>query len=96
MEHRRRVPRQPPGWRGLCLIEAESAAGWHDCRVIDISMFGLGITLRCARPPSQWAGVFQSQKSVPGRRAPFGAIVQIPVRTQGVVAHADDLAFDAL
>jgi len=45
MEHRRRVPRQPAGWRGLCLVEGETATGWHDCRVIDISMLGLGITL---------------------------------------------------
>jgi hypothetical protein len=45
MEHRRRVPRQPAGWRGLCLVEGETATGWHDCRVIDISTLGLGITL---------------------------------------------------
>ena len=50
MEHRRRVPRQPAGWRGLCLIEGESATEWHDCRVIDISMFGLGITLHYPAP----------------------------------------------
>ena len=44
IEHRRRVPRQPAGWRGLCLIAAESPVGWHDCRVVDISTLGLGIT----------------------------------------------------
>jgi PilZ domain len=55
MEHRRRVPRQPAGWRGLCLIEGEPANGWHDCRVIDISMFGLGITLHYPTP-SQLTG----------------------------------------
>jgi hypothetical protein len=55
MEHRRRVPRQPAGWRGLCLIDGESATGWHDCRVIDISMLGLGITLHHPAP-SQLVG----------------------------------------
>jgi hypothetical protein len=49
MEHRRRMPRQTAGWRGLCLIEGESTTGWRDCRVIDISMLGLGITLRYPR-----------------------------------------------
>ena len=50
MEHRRRAPRQPAGWRGLCLVEGESANGWHECRVIDISMLGLGITLHHLAP----------------------------------------------
>ena len=44
MLYRRRVPRQPADWAGLCRIENESAAGWRDCRVIDISMLGIGIT----------------------------------------------------
>jgi hypothetical protein len=50
MEHRRRVPRQLAGWRGLCLIAGESAIGWHDCRVIDISTLGLGLMLHHPRP----------------------------------------------
>jgi len=41
MHFRRRVPRQPAGWDGVCQIEGEFAAR---CRVIDISMFGVGIT----------------------------------------------------
>ncbi len=45
MEHRRRVPRLSAGWFGICHIEGESDPGGRDCRVIDISMFGLGITL---------------------------------------------------
>ena len=44
MSYRRRVPREPADWAGLCHIENESAAGWRDCRVIDISMLGVGIT----------------------------------------------------
>ena len=37
MHFRRRVPRQPAGWDGVCQIEGEFAAR---CRVIDISMLG--------------------------------------------------------
>ncbi len=50
MEHRRRDPRQPAGWRGLCRIEGDSIVGWRDCRVVDISVLGLGITLQYPRP----------------------------------------------
>jgi hypothetical protein len=45
MEQRRRVPRLSAGWFGICHIEGESDPAWRDCQVIDISMFGLGITL---------------------------------------------------
>jgi hypothetical protein len=47
MQFRRRVPRQPAGWDGVCQIEGEFAAR---CRVIDISMLGLGITLEHPSP----------------------------------------------
>ncbi len=51
MENRRRVPRQPAGWAGLCHVEGGSVVGWwQDCRVIDISMLGLGITFHHPRP----------------------------------------------
>jgi PilZ domain-containing protein len=42
MQFRRRVPRQPAGWDGVCQIEGEFAAR---CRIIDISMLGVGLTL---------------------------------------------------
>ena len=45
MHMRRRVPRQPAGWDGSCHIEGESTETRRECRVIDISMLGLGITL---------------------------------------------------
>lgn len=45
MEQRRRVPRRSAGWFGICHIEGESGPSWRDCRVIDISMLGLGIAL---------------------------------------------------
>lgn len=42
MQFRRRVRRQRAGWDGVCQIEGEFSAR---CRVIDISMLGVGITL---------------------------------------------------
>jgi hypothetical protein len=45
MEQRRRVPRLSAGWFGICHIDGESEPDWRDCQVIDISMFGLGVTL---------------------------------------------------
>jgi hypothetical protein len=50
MQFRRRVPRQPTGWDGICHVEGESADEWRECRVVDISMFGIGITLNCPSP----------------------------------------------
>jgi hypothetical protein len=44
MEYRRRAPRQPTAWSGFCHIEGEPTAMWRDCEVIDVSMFGLGLT----------------------------------------------------
>ena len=49
MHFRRRVPRQPAGWDGVCQIEGEFATR---CRVIDISMLGVGITLDHPSPYS--------------------------------------------
>src|SRR5277367_3695590 len=50
MEYRRRAPRQPTAWTGFCHIDGEPAAMWRDCEVIDVSMFGLGITLHHPQP----------------------------------------------
>src|ERR1700722_15637194 len=44
MTYRRRVPRQPASWEGNCHIEGEFPP--RACRVIDISMLGLGMTLK--------------------------------------------------
>jgi hypothetical protein len=41
VQFRRRAPRQAAGWDGVCHIEGEFATR---CRVIDISMLGVGIT----------------------------------------------------
>lgn len=46
MLERRRSPRHPSGWSGSCLVENElHDEVWRDCAVLDISSFGLGITL---------------------------------------------------
>jgi hypothetical protein len=50
MDYRRRVERQPAAWAGFCHISGESPSMWRDCEVIDISMFGLGITLQHPQP----------------------------------------------
>ena len=47
---RRRVPRQPTVWDGICHIEGESPDEWPECRVVDISMLGIGIMLNCPSP----------------------------------------------
>jgi hypothetical protein len=43
MENRRRLHRQPAGWAASYQLAGEPGSGWRDCRVVDISMFGLGI-----------------------------------------------------
>ena len=54
MNHRRGVPRHPALWDGTCSIESEST-GPLGCTVIDISILGLGITLKHPSP-SQLVG----------------------------------------
>jgi hypothetical protein len=47
---RRRVPRQLAGWAGICLIQGEPATKRHECRVVDISMMGLGLMFQHPSP----------------------------------------------
>jgi hypothetical protein len=44
VENHRRIQRQPAGWAASCQLVDEATAGWSDCRVIDISTLGVGIT----------------------------------------------------
>jgi hypothetical protein len=55
---RRRASRQASGWSGTCLIEGElHTEGWRECSVLDISPFGLGITVPdCHSSGSQLVG----------------------------------------
>lgn len=50
MQFRRRVSRHPADWDGICHIGRESADEWRECRVVDISMLGLGLTLNHPSP----------------------------------------------
>jgi hypothetical protein len=45
VENRRRTHRQPVGWAASYQLAGESEKGWRECRVVDISMLGMGITL---------------------------------------------------
>ena len=45
MEQRRRVPRQEAGWEGKYLIDGVPEAGWDGCRVLDLSVAGVGLEL---------------------------------------------------
>jgi hypothetical protein len=50
MENRRRLQRQPAGWAASYQLAGDSAAGWRDCRVVDISTLGIGITFEHPDP----------------------------------------------
>jgi hypothetical protein len=50
MENRRRVHRQPAGWAASYRLGDDPVGAWHDCRVVDISMLGLGITFEYPSP----------------------------------------------
>jgi hypothetical protein len=49
MEHRRRG-RLPVGRSGLCRIESHPGDEWLQCRLIDVSMLGLGIDVQHTAP----------------------------------------------
>jgi PilZ domain-containing protein len=79
MENRRRMARQSAGWGGFCHIEGESASGWRDCRVMDVSLLGIGIRMQYARP-----------SDLVGRRVSIEAPAvgeSINIRFEGVVKH---------
>jgi hypothetical protein len=50
MENRRRIHRQPAGWAASYRLADDPVGGWRDCRVVDISMLGLGITFEYPNP----------------------------------------------
>lgn len=80
MENRRRATRHMAGWNGFCHIEDEGATGWRDCRVVDISMLGVGIRMQHFRP-----------SELIGRRISIELPVvgdSINIRLEGVVKQA--------
>jgi hypothetical protein len=44
VENRRRLHRRPAGWAASYQLVGEQTSGWQDCRVVDISVLGLGIS----------------------------------------------------
>jgi c-di-GMP-binding flagellar brake protein YcgR len=51
LRYRRRAPRvKTPGWAGKFVIEDEPGTGWGDCRILDISLLGLGLELSAPVP----------------------------------------------
>ena len=46
MQYRRRAPRvQIPGWPGKYVVEDDPEGGWNECRLLDVSLLGLGVEL---------------------------------------------------
>ncbi len=46
MEFRRRAPRvATEGWPGRYIVEDDPHSGWIECRVLDISLIGVGLEL---------------------------------------------------
>jgi hypothetical protein len=74
--YNRRVKRLAAGWDGICSIEGES--GERLCRVVDISMLGLGIAL--AHP---------SPTELAGRRISID--VPAMARLEGQITHAEPI-----
>jgi len=76
MTYSRRVKRLPAGWDGVCSIEGEP--GERRCRIDDISMLGIGITLTHPSAPE-----------LAGRRIS----VDVPgvARLEGEITHAEEI-----
>jgi len=47
---RRHALRQTASWEGSYLVEGDPETNWRECRIIDISMLGLGLILDHATP----------------------------------------------
>jgi hypothetical protein len=90
MEDRRSVPRERVGWAGLCQIEGELAT---PCRVVDLSMSGLGVTLSHTSFPRRDRGatVGDTLPQLVGRRISVDVPAlgdSLSIRLEGQVANA--------
>lgn len=96
MENRRLIPRERVGWEGLCQIEGEDAT---PCRVVDLSMFGLGLTFDDPSLPQleghrniyRGATVGESVPRFVGRRISVDVPAvgdSVSIRLEGKVANA--------
>lgn len=76
MTYNRRVKRLRAGWDGVCRIEGEP--GEWQCRVVDISMLGIGVSLRHPSP-----------SELAGRR--ISVDVPAVARLEGEITHAESI-----
>jgi hypothetical protein len=77
---RRRVPRQLAGWSGSCVVENDPDDKEHECRVVDISMLGLGLVFEHPAP-----------SGLVGRRISVEVSAvddRVNIRLEGVARHA--------
>jgi hypothetical protein len=77
---RRRVPRQLAGWSGVCVLNAEPENERRECRVVDISMLGLGLLLRHPSPSRLVGGRVTVDVSAIEDR--------VNIRLEGIVRYA--------
>jgi hypothetical protein len=77
---RRRVPRQLAGWSGTCLLDGEPEYDRRECRVVDISMLGLGLIFQHPSP-----------STLVGRRIAVEVSAvddRVNIRLEGIVKYA--------
>ena len=77
---RRRVPRQLAGWSGMCLMEGEPDSERRECRVVDISILGLGLVFEHPAPSTLVGGRISVEVSAVDDR--------VNIRLEGVVKYA--------
>jgi hypothetical protein len=77
---RRRVPRQLAGWSGTCTVDDEPDSNGQPCRVVDISMLGLGLVFQHTSPSSLVGRRISVEVSAVEHR--------VNIRLEGIVRHA--------
>ena len=77
---RRRVPRQLAGWSGTCVVAGEPDSRRYECRVVDISMMGLGLVFQHPSPSSLVDRHISIEVSAVEDR--------VNIRLEGIVRHA--------
>jgi hypothetical protein len=77
---RRRVPRQQAGWSGTCLMGGQPETERRDCRVVDISMLGLGLMFHHPSPSTLVGDRISVEVSAVDDR--------VNIRLEGIVRYA--------
>jgi hypothetical protein len=84
-EFRRRVPRiATTSWSGRYIVEDDPASDWAECRVLDISVLGVGLELFPTRADED-LGPLVGHRLVIQVQAPVGE--SISVRLAGTVTN---------